>query len=234
MLKAKNGKYYIEYQGKNIRIYEETIIKLNLLTSKDIDKEKIIAVNQYYDYLNKALNYLEALRSKKDVAIYLNKKGASSKDIASIIKYLESINLLNDEVYAKAFINDQKNINGDGPYKIKYKLLNKGIDEALIDKLLLSYEDDEEMIKINNLINKYKKANRNKSSYLLKKSIEVKLFNKGFSKELISSALNNFTYDDTLIKEAETAKIRRKLKSKDNINIDEEVKKKLYQKGFKD
>lgn len=233
MLKSKNGKYYIEYQGRNVRLYDETIIKLNLLTNKELDKEKIIKVNEYYDYLNKALNYLEALRSKKDVAIYLNKKGAKTKDIESIIKYLESLNLLNDEVYAKAFINDQKNIRGDGPFKIKHKLLNKGVDEALIDKLLLEYEDDEEKIKINNLINKYKKANRTKSSYLLKKSIEVKLFNKGFSKELISEALDNFSYDDTLIKKSEEAKIRRKLKSNDNINIDEEVRKKLYQKGFK-
>lgn len=233
MLKAKNGKYYIEYEGKNVRIYDETIIKLNLLTNKDVAKEKIIKVNEYYDYLNKALNYLGALRSKKDVAIYLNKKGASSKDIASIIKYLEGLNLLNDEVYAKAFINDQKNIKGDGPYKIKYKLLNKGVDEAIIDRLLSSYEDNEERDKINNLIKKYQKANRNKSSYLLKKSIELKLFNKGFSKELISEALNNFTYDDSLIKELEEAKIRRKLKASDNSNIDEEVRQKLYQKGFK-
>ena len=54
MLKAKNGKYYIEYEGKNVCIYDETIIKLNLLTNKDIAKEKISEVNEYYDYLNKA------------------------------------------------------------------------------------------------------------------------------------------------------------------------------------
>lgn len=231
MLKAKNGKYYIEYQGKDIRIYDETIIKLNLLTNKDIDKEKIIKVNEYYAYLNKALTYLSALRCKKDVANYLEKKGASKKDITSIIKYLEDIRLLNDEVYTKAFINDQKNLQSDGPFKIKYKLMQKGIDEALIDRCLLVYEDKEELVKINNLISKYKKANRNKSAYMLKKNIEVKLFNKGFSKELIGESLSHFTYDDSAIKASEEAKIRRKLKDKDNA--EEELRNKLYQKGFK-
>ena len=134
--KGKN-KYEIIFDNSSLILYEDIILKYDLLIKKDIDEyllDEIINENSFYDAYDKALSYIEIkLRTRKEIENYLSNKGFDSKYIEYAIDKLDKAGLLNDKVYASAFINDKVNLTLDGPFKIKNDLLNLDIDENIIN-----------------------------------------------------------------------------------------------------
>ena len=112
---------------------------------------------------SKALDYLSRFsRTEKQVADYLSRKGFSAEEISATITYLCEHNFLNDRAFAENFI-EAKIRRADGPRKIKYLLFQKGIQSALVDRLLAErypVELQKERIKV--LIQKRKLNDRNK------------------------------------------------------------------------
>ena len=72
-----NGKYKVYFSINDYVLYEDVILKYNILTKKDITKEELIKLldeNNYYEAYNKTLKYLaQRTRSKKEVRDYLTK-----------------------------------------------------------------------------------------------------------------------------------------------------------------
>ena len=122
--KIKDNKYKI-YLSNNttIDVYDEVIIKNNLLYKKDIDEvdlNKIEKENIYQDIYNTAVKYIMVrLRSVNELRNYLLKKKYELDIVESIIIKLEKNGYLNDLIFTKAFINDKLNFTTMGKYKIK-------------------------------------------------------------------------------------------------------------------
>ena len=132
--KLKNNIYELEL-GDNLRIklYDNVIVKYNLLLKKNItDKElkEIINFNDELESYYLALKYIsKKLRSEKEVIEYLKKNSYNSVIIEKTINRLKKYNYLNREVYIKSFINDRYNFSIDGPNKIKRKLNELGFND---------------------------------------------------------------------------------------------------------
>lgn len=232
-----NGKYKVFIGDNNYIIYEDIILKYNIL-SKDTISEKDLNLylkdNQFFEAYYKAVSYINVkLRSSKEIDKYLN-KDFSKKIIDDVVEKLKKDGYLNEDVYAEAFINDQINLKVVGPIKIKKELLKLGISEPVIDNHLVCYTKDLQYNKIKKVIEKELKLNKNKSSLMLKNKILKNLIDKGFYNEDIVLCMEKFNFDDSNVYKLEYEKIYNKLSSKySGKQLEYKVKEKMYQKGFR-
>ncbi len=236
--KLKNGQYKLTFDdNSNVTLSEDLILKHELLLHKEITQElltQLLEENGAYLAYEVAINLLKTkMRSKKEMREYLKKREIDKSLIDNIIKRLEKEGYLNDLNYAKAFIHDRIVLSNDGPYKIKEKLLKLGVSEDIINNNLNIFDKELEEERISKLINKYTKANKNKSEIVLKKNLGEYLINLGYSKELVIGMVDKVKVNDTLILEREYDKVYEKLSKKySGKELEYKVKANLYQKGF--
>ena len=217
--KLKNGQYKLNLDNNtNVLLHEDLILKYELLIYKEIDNEKLeqlLQENKTYIAYDYALNYLKVkMRSKKEIKDYLLKKEINEELINNAIEKLEEQGYLSDLSYVRAFINDKISLSNDGPYKIREQLIKLGINEEIIFKELEIFDKELEQKRIEKLIDKQIKINRNKGEYLLKKKIQEHLINLGYSKELVILLINRIEVDDEDIKKKEYDKLYKKLSKK--------------------
>lgn len=192
-----NGQYKIYLSdGTIIKINSDVIINNNLLYKKEIDNtllNKILKENDNANIYNKCVKYISVrLRSKKEIIDYLKKLNIDNT--ADIIDKLTKNNLINDEVFTKAFIKDKINFTSYGPYRIRQELNKYNIDNEIIDKYIKDIDEEILIGKIDKQINKMIKSNRKYSSNILKSKIYNNLYNNGFDKDMIINILNNYNF----------------------------------------
>ena len=138
--KVGKNKYKIFLDTTELTLYEDIILKYDLLLKKDISLEeidKLIDENSYYDAYNMALNYIEVkLRNRKEIVEYLKRKEFNNKCIDYALEKLDKLNLLDDKRYTEAYINDKILLSSDGPFKIRKQLIDLEIDEDIVDEYL--------------------------------------------------------------------------------------------------
>lgn len=199
-LKVSNDKYKIYFEnGNTLTLYEEVIVKHNLIYKKEITEnlyEILEKENLYEDIYMKCVKYIEIrLRSKKEIEIYLKKKNVSEDIIDNIIKRLEKNKLLEDNKFCKAFINDKIKFTSMGPYKIKNELYKLGIDKNIIEENINSINQEVLIDRLNKIIEKKIKANHKDNNYIFKNKIYNYLLAQGYSSNLIMMALSNYNFE---------------------------------------
>lgn len=192
-----NGQYKIYLSdGTILKINSDVIINNNLLYKKEIDNtllNKILKENDNANIYNKCVKYISVrLRSKKEIIDYLKKLNIDNT--ADIIDKLTKNNLINDEVFTKAFIKDKINFTSYGPYRIRQELNKYNIDNEIIDKYINDIDEEILIGKIDKQINKMIKSNRKYSGNILKSKIYNNLYNNGFDKDMIINVLNNYNF----------------------------------------
>ena len=234
----KNSKYEVIINNEKYIIYEDIILKNELLIKKEISKRELdllLEENNFYEAYYKSIKYINLkLRTKKEIEDYLKRNEFDKKTISSVITRLEEEKYLDDDIYSKAYIHDQIVLKLVGPNKIKKDLIKLKIKEDIIDKNIIIYTKDIELEKLEKLISKAINTNKNKSSYMLKNKILADMINRGFTKEYIEEILNNKNIDDADIYQKEYDKLYNKLSKKyQGKELEYKIKQKLYQKGFK-
>lgn len=233
--KIKTNQYELTLEDESkIKLYEDVILKENLLLTKNIDNvEDILKKNSEYSIFEISYKYL----SHKVISIYgmkeyLLKKGFDEKNVQNAIDSLINKGYLNDYYYAKCYINDHINLSNDGPKKIINHLENMHIDS----NIYLEYLDLNSNIwyeRINKYLEKQLKINK-KSAYVFKNKMLLNLINLGYDKEMINDCLNKIKIensDELMIKEKE--KIRKKLERKySGEELERKIKERLYRMGY--
>ena len=237
--KKKNGMYQVFFDNdNNIDISEEIILKYNLLLKKDIDNsliDKMLDENKIYIAYNLAIKYISIkMRSRKEIREYLSKKNIDYDSINEVIKILEKEKYLDDDSYAKAFVNDKMLLSNDGPNKIRSKLIELGINSNSINNALELFDYDLQKEKVTKIAKKLVEVNRNKSATLLKNKIITYLVNLGYDKSVINSVLSTVEIkNDKDIAKKEYEKIYNKLSRKySGSDLEFRVKQKMYALGF--
>lgn len=237
--KKRNGMYQVFFDNENnIDISEEIILKYNLLLKKDIDNsliDKMLDENKIYIAYNLAIKYISIkMRSRKEIREYLSKKNIDYDSINEVIKILEKEKYLDDDSYAKAFVNDKMVLSNDGPNKIRSKLIELGINSNSINNALELFDYDLQKEKVTKMAKKLVEVNRNKSAALLKNKIITYLVNLGYDKSVINSVLSTVEIkNDKDIAKKEYEKIYNKLSRKySGSDLEFRVKQKMYALGF--
>lgn len=236
--KQKNGKYKITFEsGEVLNTYDDVILNNGLLFHKDVDSllfNKLNEETKYYDIYNKTIKYIEKkLRSKKEIEVFLDKNEVGSNDKKKIMDKLESINLINDKLFANAYFQDRINLSSDGPYKIINELKKNNISDDIILSIEKKIDNDAIYEKLSKLVLKKIKSNRNKSNYMLKQKIVVDMINLGYEKNMIIDIINENIDNNNSVIQNEYKKLFNKLSKKyDDEELDRMIKNKLIQKGF--
>ncbi len=89
-----------------------------------------------------ALGYLSRRpRSIMEMNDYLSKKDFDPLVVDRIVQRLRDENYLNDETFAKNYLENRKRNKPKSLFAFRYELENKGIHPAIIDEALVGYED---------------------------------------------------------------------------------------------
>ncbi|HIU40649.1 MAG TPA: RecX family transcriptional regulator [Candidatus Aphodocola excrementigallinarum] len=236
--KIGKDKYKITLDdNKEIELYEDVIVKNNLLLNKEIEDDKLDALlkqNEEEKNYFLALKYISIkMRSIKEIKNYLSKKNVSNNVIQNIVKRLIKEGYLNDALFVKAFINDQINLTLNGPIKIKNELLKHDINKDVIDEEISKIDNNLIKEKLNKLLKKQLKIK--KGSY---NSVKNKLINHfinlGYYKEDILNEISllDIKTDDTKLKK-DYERLYSKYKSKYNGDrLNYFIMQKLYLKGY--
>ena len=235
--KGKKNEYKVQTDDKEYTLYDDIIIKYELLLKKEIDKKEwdyILKENHilaaYYDCL-KAIN--TKLRTAKELRTLLKKKDYQEKEIEYAIERLKTEGYLNHKVYIEAYIHDALTLNIVGESKILKDLEHLGFTAKEIKEELDKVDSQIYLEKIEKYINKKLKANK-KSANEFKRKTVFDLVNKGFNKENIENVLNTIEIKDN---EKEIEKIINKLYNKyinkyDLYTTKMKIKEYLYSKGY--
>lgn len=222
----RNNIYQITFDNKiKEKLYDETILKFSLTKGKLIEYSFINEIKKYnYAMIIffKTQNLLiRKLYTKNEIEKKLSNQLEDKYLIDEVIYKLEKLNLINDSLYIKAYINDQINFSLNGPKKIKYSLIQKGINSNDIDNELENYEESFWDIRIKKIIEKRKKINTKYSNIVFKINTKKYLYNLGYITEM-----NINDIDDSKILKVEYNKLK-------NKNMDEKkIIQTLLNKGF--
>ena len=235
--KIKN-KYRVYFDNDiKVDLNDNIILKYELLLKKEIDNktfDQLVLDNNKEDIYNNAVRYISIkIRSKEEIYNYLNKKGYDKEDINNTINRLEKNNLINDNLYIKSYIHDRFYLSSEGLNKIRNYLINLRLDESIIDKYLNEIDREDVIDKLNKLVDKKIKSNKNYSGNILKLRLMNYFVEQGFNKCDIEEVLNNKNLSniDNGIKEYN--KLYNKYSKKyDGYELENLLRNKLYQKGY--
>ena len=173
----------------------EIVYKENLKVKQEIDIDslkKIVNEDNYIKCKNTALRTIErTYKSEKELRDKLALKGFEDHIIKRTINFLREYNLLNDTNYAKMYVKDRSK--NQGKKKIKYTLMQKGIDENIIEEELEKLDTDEIKEVVHEMaLKKYKiLCKRENDNYKLSQKLFRFLMGKGYDYDLIKDVVKS-------------------------------------------
>lgn len=221
--------------------------KLKIGKKLDIDNfNEILEEDNYIKAKEIALKYIERyFRSEKQVERKLVEKEFNIKTIEKAIMFLKEYKFIDDDKLCEMYVNDNKN--KFGKLKLKNNLMNKGINEELIQKYLTKVDSYEYDVTAKKLAEKkYEKLIKSESS---KKAVNKKLgeylLRQGFDFETVKSITSKFYCPEEEVESnnfQDLSKLNDLMNKKYNSLLKKEkdsfiVKKKLFdyllRKGYK-
>lgn len=230
-------KIYLD-DGRELLLYEDVILKFELLLKKEILEKDILEiekVNQECDVYHVALASINnRFKSIYDTKEFLLKKEYPIEMIDMAINKLINQGYLDDRSFAKSYINNQIITTNKGPYKIKRELSEHRVDATIIDEELVVFEEDAQIEKIRKVATRLYNSNRNRGGAVLKKKIINDLINLGYDNSTICKVIDEFDFSNNKdIATKEYDKLYKKLSRKyEGKELEYKIKEKLYQKGL--
>jgi len=222
--------------GKEISLYDDIILKYDLLITKKMDSttlKKVLKENDEKKAYFLALKKINRkMQTEYEIKKYLQDKDINEKIIDNVIKDLKTQKYLDDFHYVETFINDSIRLSNNGPLKIKKSLLNKGINSSIIDSYLNKISDKVWTQKTKKLIDK-KALHSKDSKYIFTLKMSNNLKTLGYLSEHFTCNFENININTkNNFKEKATkewTKLSKKYSDKDLIY---KFKNSMYQKGF--
>jgi|GEM_PF-2070704 len=247
-IEKKKGQYQVTFlhQGEtfSVKVSDHLILEYRLVQGKMLDKETYQAFNESLNhdkYRQKLLHYCQYKpRSVHEARQYLSQFDLPEKAKASYLDKMKSMHLLDDDLYAKNYVEEYSHYRMMGPIKIAFDLKQKGIHPSLVDKYLSHYHHDLVKENIYKWIDKkLKTVKSNKSIYKIKSSLKAYIANKGFDislvHQLIESKDDQFKHmidEDKALQKDFDHYLRKYKKSNQSQNMTEYILPKLMQKGY--
>lgn len=191
----KEGRFNIFLDGEfAFGLYKETIYEFGLRVNDELDSKKAeeIRTRDEIGFAKRVayrfLNYKQ--RSEKEVRKKLKEKKISDKTIELVISSLKDLNYLNDENYAKLYLQSKILRKPEGKRVLKMKLAEKGIPKDVADKIITEqYTPETETQKAAELLKKYEKKVRGKTEQEKRQKCYRYLISKGFDFDTVNAVM---------------------------------------------
>jgi regulatory protein len=176
-------------------LYEDSLVKYGLRSGDVLSEDKIKEMKEYDEFgfgKKVAYSYLAyRQRSKRELAGKLKQKKISADIIEKIIALLEEQKYLNDNTFAKNYLDDKLNSKPIGKRLAILKLSEKGIDKEIIEGAVNeSYADDKEAELAEKALKKYERIVKYKDAADKKNKCFRHLISKGFDFDTVKKVMN--------------------------------------------
>lgn len=238
--KNTKGRYKVIFDdGHEALLYEDVILKYELLIKKEISLDEFILMDKYNqecDVYYVGLNKLRSrFRSTNELREILLKLEYPSDLVEKALDKLIKQGYLNDRVYVKSYLHSQIISNNKGPYLLEKELLQKKIDQSVIDDEMSEYSFDLQREKINKIIKKELMKNHSSGGVVLKQKIYIIIKQKGFDISLLNEIINNYSFGSNKdMAKKEYDKYYKKYSRKySGEELERKIREKLYSKGLR-
>lgn len=235
--KGRKNEYKIFTDEQEYVLYDDIIIKHELLLKKEISKKEWDTIIKENNLLKAYYEGIKAiavkLRTAKELRSLLKKKNYLDKEIAYAIERLNKEGYLNHQVYIEAYIHDALTLKLEGKKKISSELEKLGFSDEEIQEQLSKVDPKIYQDKIEKYVLKKLKANR-KSVSEFKRKITFDLIQKGFNKKDVEAFLNTLEIEENTIEiEKNINRLYNKYMSKyDLYTVKNKIRQYLYNKGY--
>ena len=147
------------------------------MTAKPLTPEQVL------DKMAKYCAYQE--RCVRDVCDKLKAYDISEEDKKEIIAYLIDNRFVSDERFAKSFVRGKVNQSGWGINKIRFQLVQKGIDKDLIDTALQEFDQDLYREKLITILKAKAKSVKADNDFQRRQKLAAYAIQKGFEASLV-------------------------------------------------
>lgn len=225
---------------KSISIHEDVLVTKGIrkgLEMSDQEFHDLLQLESKNGAYQAAVRYLGyRMRSTKEMRDYLVKKGFDPNIMSDTITRLTKENLLNDLSFAQSYVRSKMKTMVKGPKLLFNELLQKGISENEANVALNEYP---EHLQFDNALRFAEKKLSSSTATAHKDQVQkiaLQLMQKGFSRSLISKAIDELPAEnpdqewDALVKQAQKAEW--KLRDLDSRTKQYKLKSLLYRKGF--
>ena len=130
-------------------------------------------------------------RCVKEVRDKLKTFDIAEEDKTKILDYLLDNRFVNDERYAKAFVRGKVNQSGWGINKIRFHLIQKGIDKDIIDEALGQTDEEAYRQRLIEILKTKAKTIKADSDFKKKRKLAAYAMQKGFEGALVWEVLKD-------------------------------------------
>ena len=152
---------------------------------------KPLTPDQMLDKMAKYCAYQE--RCVKDVWDKLKSFDISQEDRDKILDYLLDNRFVDDERFAKSFVRGKVNQSGWGVNKIRFHLIQKGIDKEIIDEALGQTDEEVYRQRLIDILKTKAKTVQADADFERKRKLAAYAMQKGFENALVWEVLNELT-----------------------------------------
>ena len=131
-------------------------------------------------------------RCVKEVRDKLKTFDIAEEDKTKILDYLLDNRFANDERYAKAFVRGKVNQSGWGINKIRFHLIQKGIDKDIIDEALGQTDEEAYRQRLIEILKTKAKTVKADSDFEKKRKLAAYAMQKGFEGSLVWEVVKEF------------------------------------------
>lgn len=187
------GRYSIFVEGK----YEFSLSETALLDSRLVNGQEL-TTEQVNDYkklsdedklYNQILNYLAIRpRTKWEIETYLKRKNASPSLSELILNKLSINGMLEDEKFARAWVNDRQLLRPTSRRKLILELRQKHVTSEIIEKVVSDLEPEAEQTNLAALIASKRRQSKYQDDLKLMQYLARQGFNYGDIKEALAAS----------------------------------------------
>lgn len=183
-----------------LSLQAELVYKYNLSKNQEIDEEKLLEIARADDYekaKNKALNSLSKVeKSEKKIREKLS-ADFDEEVIEEVVEFLKKHELVDDERFAEMIVSNDLNFKRVGKNRIKQNLYTKGIKREYIESAISDIDSDVELENAIYLAKKRLPKIKDKDINKVKNKLYQHLSYKGFSYDIIKSAIREVLEEDS-------------------------------------
>jgi regulatory protein len=151
---------------------------------------KPLTPDQVLDKMAKYCAYQE--RCVKDVRDKLKTFEIPEEEKAKILDYLLDNRFVNDERFAKSFVRGKVNQSGWGVNKIRFHLIQKGIDKDIIEEALGQTDEEAYRQRLIEILKTKAKTVKADSDFEKKRKLAAYAMQKGFEGSLVWEVLKEY------------------------------------------
>lgn len=129
-------------------VHEDVLVRLQLTKGQYIEADdwrEVLRQEETERAKQAAIKYVSYKpRTAFEVERYLNEKGHASSHVTAVLQYLQKYNYVDDEAFARSWVEERRRLKGKGRYALEQELRQKGIPEHFIAQALATIDSDSE------------------------------------------------------------------------------------------